>query len=110
MITKPEILNELRKTIESITWSNREGGFVRDKEMRHAIACHRAAIEIISRLPSSSDRRKAWTKAYWEKLMANPKLYKEHCAKVCAGFLRRRERGEFGPAFKRMFQAGAPET
>jgi hypothetical protein len=52
-VIKAQIIAELSKTVESIEWSNRVGGKVRDPEMLHAIACHKAALRLIDHTPAS---------------------------------------------------------
>jgi hypothetical protein len=54
-VIKSQILAQITKTIESMKWSyGGVGGVVRDHEMQHSIACHKAALSVITATPASA--------------------------------------------------------
>jgi len=63
-VRKSAILSELSKTIDGLKSSYREtDGVVRDREARHAIACHQAAFRVIAQMPASVFPLGSWPPA-----------------------------------------------
>jgi hypothetical protein len=53
-VRKSQIITELYRTIDGLESSYREAdGVIRDPEIRHAIACHKAAHRVIAQMPAT---------------------------------------------------------